>query len=175
MNVYRGRYRRQVGGNIFGNGFRQAIPLIFRQILKILKPRLISVGKEVGKSVLKAGIGAAGNLVGNNFSTPKESITQPFASEINQLKRKYLPELSEQSGAGIKRRKVINRRQGKKRATIKKMVKRKQGYKQKRGKRNIKGVFKKQRAKKRRSKKTTKKRINKVKRKPKTKAIDIFS
>lgn len=122
MNVYKGAYRRQVGGNIFGQGFRQAIPYIFRQIVNMLKPRLISAGKAVGKSVLRAGVGAAGNLINNNFTNAKEAIIEPFESEVNEMKRKYLPGLN-QKGSGKKRRKLsINKtkKRSKKHSTLKK-------------------------------------------------------
>lgn len=115
MNVYRGGYRRQVGGNIFGRGFRQAIPFIFRQILRVIKPKLISAGKEVGKSVLRAGVGAAGNLISTDFKNPKQSIFEPIQSEMHDLKRRFIPQ-PEQQGSGMKRprkniKKSINKAQ----------------------------------------------------------------
>jgi len=105
--MYKGAYRRQVGGNLVGTGLRQAIPLVFRQILNLLKPKLASVGREVGSSLLKAGTLAAGNMIDKGFS--KDALIEPFKDEAKNLKRKYLG--SSQSGSGQKRRRVTKKRQ----------------------------------------------------------------
>lgn len=110
MKPYKGAYRRQIGGGIFGRGFKSVIPFVFRKAVEILKPHLKSAGKTVGKSLLKAGVGAATNVLDSGLSV--ENIRKPFKDEFLNLKRQYIPE---QNGSGAKRRKKsINKKNFKK-------------------------------------------------------------
>ena len=113
LPVYVGSHRRQIGGSIFGNGFRTAIPALFQNTIK---PVLARLGKRIGTHVLQAGVGAASDMLKNKI-TSREGIKEIFKThakdQMNALKRNLLfgdDDEERQAGGRLKRRKVVRRK-----------------------------------------------------------------
>ncbi len=112
LPVYIGAHRRQVGGAIFGGGFRQAIPAFFNATIK---PALRRLGKRIGAHALRAGIGAATDFLTSktkNTTSAKTALKRHAVDQFNAFKRQYKlleEDDEERQDGGAKRRKVIKK------------------------------------------------------------------
>lgn len=105
-NLYRGQYRRQIGGNIWTSGFKGLKPLILK-LIERMKP----ISKRGAKTLRKEVIQSAKNVTKHVLNSPEKDIPKRIKSAIQtektRLKRKIADHL--QKGSGAKRRKVNKR------------------------------------------------------------------
>ncbi len=124
LPIYRGTHRRQVGGSIFGKGFKEAIPRFFKDKVK---PAMMNLGRKLGIRAVGAASDVAKDLIHkkiNSRDDVKNIFVDRAKQELNIIKKVASDEIK-----GLKRRLDIDEeyQQGggasKKRKTVKKTTK----------------------------------------------------
>lgn len=117
MNVYRGTYRRQVGGGLFSTITRGARPF-FLSLWEKLRPAAKSVSKRAANAALNVGADLALNALSGkmNKQSAKEILNKEadkLKGEASELVNRYKRKLSgnpQTGGSSRKRRKTMPRK-----------------------------------------------------------------